>query len=215
MFKDETSGGTTDRHMFEDKTSAGKRLAERFVDHDLRPDTVFAVPTGGVAVAEPIADRFNADLGLLVAEPVRPPSEDIPLGAVTDTGSTWIDGRLVEAFDIDKEKLEVEKQRAFREARNKHETFDKIGSDPTPEGVVAIVDDGIVTGTTMKACTTAMAEVADTYTIAAAPVGAPDSVAELHAIADDVLVEEDPPSFKLLEQFYESFDPAVVPQWSE
>lgn len=199
--------------MFDDRTSAGKRLGKRLVDHDLRPDTVFAVPTGGVGVAKPIAERFDADLGLIVAEPIRPPSADVPLGAVTDTGTTWIDDQLVETFDVDEKRLEVEKQQAFREARDKHETFDEVDEDPTPEGIVAVVDEGIVTGTTMKACTAAMADVEDCYAVATAPVGAPDSVAELHAIADEVVVEETPPSFKLLERFYKKFDQPVVSGW--
>ncbi|ELZ36556.1 phosphoribosyltransferase [Halorubrum saccharovorum DSM 1137] len=197
--------------MFEDRTAAGARLSDRLAERDLRPDTVFAVPTGGAGVARPIAERFDADLGLIAAESIRPPSEDVPLGAVTDTGATWVDDRLVETFGVDEEKLEAEKHRAFREARNKHETFDEIDEDPTPEGVVVIVDDGIVTGTAMKACATAMSEVDSCYTVAVAPVGASESVVELHGVADEVVVETTAPSFELLDQFYETFDTSVIP----
>jgi predicted phosphoribosyltransferase len=199
--------------MYDDRTEAGRILGEQLVTHDVRPDVVLAVPSGGVPIARPICDRFGANLGLMVTEPIRAPSpHDLPIGAVTDTGAAWIDDRLVETFDIDEERLDVEKQRAFREARDKHVVYDEVDEDPTPEGTVVVVDDGIVTGRTMKACGSALEKVADCYAVVAAPVGPPDSVAELHHFTDEVVVTETPPDFRVLGQFYDAFERPTLPR---
>jgi predicted phosphoribosyltransferase len=201
--------------MYEDRTAAGRVLGEQLVANDVRPDVVLAVPPGGVNVGRSLCDRFDADLGLIVAEPIRTSeTHNLPIGAVTDTGVAWIDDDLVEAFGIDEEQLEVEKQRAFREARDKHEIYDTIGDDPTPSGTVAVVDEGLASDTTMKASVSAIAEVEGTYTVAGAPLGIPDVVAELHAVADEVVVDRAVPKSRAIGEFYEQFDRPAVPRTS-
>lgn len=198
--------------MYEDRTAAGRILAERLHEADLRPDVVLAVPAGGVNVARPVRERFDAALGLIVAEPIRTPATDgLPVGAATDTGVSWVDDRALAAFDVDETKLEVEKQRAFREARDKHELYAAVDEDPTPEGTVVVVDEGLLSETEMHACVAALDGVAGCHTVVAAPVGLPSVVARLHAVADDVVVDETPPAFEALGGFYENLDRAVVP----
>lgn len=192
--------------MYENRTAAGRLLGEQLLDHGVRPDIVLAIPSGGIAVARPIADRFDAELGVMAAESIRADARDFPIGAVTDTGETWIDDRLVDAFGIDDEQLDVEKQRAFREARNKHETYDEIHDDPTPAGTVVVVDEGVVSGTATKACLSAMNKVEDCYAVAAAPVGPPGTAAELHALADEVVIARTPATDRVIGPFYEDFE---------
>lgn len=193
--------------MYEDRTAAGRLLGEQLLDHGVRPDVVLAVPSGGITVARPITERFDADLGVMAVESIRPTAaDDYPVGAVTDTGETWLDESLVGAFGVDDSQLDVEKQRAFREARNKHETYADVHDDPTPEGTVAIVDDGVVTGTTMNACASAMGKVDDCRVVAAAPIAPPETAAELHDLADDVVVAATTTTDRFLGQFYENFE---------
>lgn len=193
--------------MYEDRTAAGRLLGEQLVGRDVRPDVVLAVPPGGVSVARPICDRFDADLGVMVAEPIQRLSpQDLPVGAVTDTGVTWVDEGVLEAFDIEPTRLEVEKQRAFRDARDKHEVYAEVDSNPTPAGTVAIVDEGLVDAIPMNACLSAIGQVADCDPVAAAPVGLPGVVAGLHALADEVVVAETVSVASLYENVYATFD---------
>lgn len=196
--------------MYEDRTTAGTLLTERLLDRDINPDVVLAVPPGGVNAARPIVDRFDATLGLLVSEPIRSPTEGHPVGAITDTGVMWVDDRLVRAFDIGEEKLEIETQRAFREARNKHEVYDSIDEDPTPTGVVAIVDDGIVNTMTVRATVSAIDQVPEALSVVAAPVGTPDAVTEARAAADEAVVPQTVQDSKLFNELYDHFDRPVV-----
>ncbi|MFT4946816.1 MAG: putative phosphoribosyl transferase [Natronomonas sp.] len=199
--------------MYDNRTTAGRVLKEQLLGRDVRPDVVLAVPPGGINVARPICDTFDADLGLIVSEPIRMPStRNHPIGAVTDTGIPWIDEALVDAFEVDEEKLDVEKQQAFREARNKHEVYAEVVGDPTPAGTVAIVDEGLGSTMRMRANLAAIDSLEETYTVAAAPVGMPDDIAALHSLADDVVVDEAKSDGEILDQFYDDFDRGVLPQ---
>lgn len=193
--------------MYEDRTAAGRILAEQLLDNDVRPDVVLAASTGGLHVAEPVCERFDADRGLMVSEPIRTAAtKQLPIGAVTDTGVAWVDHELVESFAMDEEKLEVEKQRAFREARDKHQLYEDVVDDPTPAGTVAIVDEGLTNSVTLRACAWAMAQVDAAYSVLAAPVGTPDDVAAMHTLADEVVVDERAPGSRLLDDLYETFE---------
>lgn len=190
--------------MYEDRTAAGRALGERLADRELQPDVVLAVPEGGVRVATPVADRFDATLGVMATESVHASDDAPPIGAVTDTGHVWVDDRLVEAFEMDDGRLDTETQRAFREART--DRPDDVGAAPTPEGTVTLVDDGLVNGTAMKACASALSRVETCDVVTATPVAPPEAVGKLHAVADAVVVPETAPANALLEQFYADGD---------
>lgn len=198
--------------MYEDRATAGTILGQQFVGRGVRPDVVLAVPPGGINVARPVADRFDAELGLLAAEPVRTPStRHGPIGAVTDTGVAWVDDDLVAAFGVDREELDEEKQRAFRDARHKHDVYADAVDDPAPTGTVAVVDDGIFSTVELKASLSAIGQLDDSRAVVATPVGVPGDVAELHAFADEVVVDETTPESGIRNQFYDSFDRMVFP----
>jgi predicted phosphoribosyltransferase len=198
--------------MYEDRKTAGRILCEQLRSRNLSPDVVLAVPPGGVNVAHPIREHFDADLGLIVSEPIRPPSSpDMPVGAVADTGVSWIDETLVSAFGVDSEKLDIEKQRAFRDARNKHEVYDELAGEPTPEGTVAIIEEGIVNEMTTKASLSAINQVDGCRSVAAAPMAVPHAAADVCSHADEVVVDETLSDSRVLEQFYEHFGGAVAP----
>lgn len=201
--------------MYDDRVSAGEQLGERLADGSVRPDVVFAVPPGGVRVAEPICERFGADLGLLVAKPIRTPSTaSLPVGAVTDTGTSWLDEDRIAAFDLNRAKLEAEQKEAFREARSKHGTYDAVGTAPTPEGTVTLVTEGITSDIRLKACASALGQVEGCYAVAAAPFGIPDAIAELETVADEVVVNETVSESRVHGAFYDCFDTPIVPEYS-
>ena len=185
--------------MYEDRVTAGRRLGEELAGQYIRPDVVFAIPAGGINVARPICERFDAELIRTSA------TDDLPVAAVTDTGVTWVDERAVEAFDVDDEAFAAEKQRAFRDARTKREQYEAEVGDPSPSGTVAIVGDGVIDGMRMNACVSAVSQVDDASAVAAAPIGTTDAAAALRAECDEVVFNRTVSGSEVLGRYYEAF----------
>src|SRR5262249_24519603 len=77
---------------------------------------------------------------------------------------------------------------------------------PLSDRVVVIVDDGFATGSTARAaCLVARAQGAATVGLAA-PIGSPDTIAELRNYADDVVCPGAPTYFSAVGQGYDNFD---------
>jgi predicted phosphoribosyltransferase len=70
---------------------------------------------------------------------------------------------------------------------------------------VILVDDGLATGSTMRAALSALRLQRPARLIAAVPVGAPQSCAEFKSDADEVICAETPSPFYAVGQWYEDF----------
>jgi predicted phosphoribosyltransferase len=71
---------------------------------------------------------------------------------------------------------------------------------------VVVVDDGVATGSTVKACLERLRNANIGRIVLAVPVGPPDTVRELRGMADEVVCLETPSGFMGVGQFYERFD---------
>jgi predicted phosphoribosyltransferase len=70
---------------------------------------------------------------------------------------------------------------------------------------VILVDDGLATGSTMRAAIAAVRAFHPAEVVVAVPVGAADSVTELEALAEDVVCLATPEPFGAIGAFYEDF----------
>jgi predicted phosphoribosyltransferase len=89
------------------------------------------------------------------------------------------------------------RERAYREGR---EALDVRGK------VVLLVDDGLATGSTMKAAVQAVRQRGPARIVVAVPVGAPGSCAEMQELADEVVCARTPEDFAAVGQFYADFE---------
>lgn len=193
--------------MYEDRATAGRRLGEELAGQHVCPDVVLAIPAGGINVARPVCERFDADLGLIASETIRTSSTDgLPIAAVTDAGVAWVDENAVDAFDVDDETLAAERRRAFRDARDKRELYEDAVGDPTPRGTVAVVGDGVIDSLRMNACVSAIGRIDDADAVAAAPIGTADAAATLQATCDEVVFNRTVADGDVLSRYYGASD---------
>jgi predicted phosphoribosyltransferase len=194
-------------HRFIDRTDAGEQLGDALRARDLDVDIVLAIPRGGLPVGRAVADALGVPLDIVVASKIGAPGNpEYAIGAVASDGSVWRNNRAVAGTGADEAYFERERTKEAEYAREKADRYRGAGSGPDLTGkTVAVVDDGVATGSTVRACLR-MLETTDTRRVVlAVPVGPPDTVDELRSLADEVVCLETPSDFRGVGQFYDRF----------
>lgn len=193
--------------MFTDRADAGEQLAKLVDQHDIEADIVLGIPRGALPVARPVADRLDVPLDIIVASKIgAPQNSELAIGAVASDGSVWRNEDLIEQLGVSEAYIEREAESEGEYAREKVERY-RSGREPldlTGKRVI-IVDDGIATGATARGCLKQVHDAGAERIVLAVPVGSPDTIEELRAEGEDVLVVESPPHFRAVGQFYETF----------
>ena len=193
---------------FRNRHEAGRRLA-RLAAGYAGPDTVvLGLPRGGVPVAYEVATAMNAPLDVFVARKLGAPMQpEFAVGAIAPGGVRVLDERALRSLGIahgDIDRIEGE-ERAEMERR----LLTYRGSPKPPDvagKTVILVDDGLATGATARAAVRSLRQQGPLQIVLAIPVGAPDSVEQLRAEADEVLVVETPEPFQAVGAWYDEFD---------
>ncbi|MFC6975521.1 phosphoribosyltransferase [Halomicroarcula sp. GCM10025709] len=193
--------------MFTNRTSAGERLADELRRQELGADLVLAIPRGGLPVGRPVADALGVPLDVVVAKKIGAPGNpELAVAAVADDGTLWRNESLIGALDLTEEYVAAERERERVAAKEK---FDRYRADRPPLDLtgtrVVIVDDGLATGATMRACLRRVVDGGAGSVVVAVPVGSPDTVAALESVADAVVALEQPPGFRAVGQYYRDF----------
>lgn len=193
--------------MFTDRTEAGDQLAAELQRQGVDADIVLAIPRGGLPVARPVADALGVPLDVVVARKIGAPGNpELAVGAVADDGTFWRNDSLIGSLDLTTEYLEDSREHEQKAAKQK---FDRYRGDRPPLDLtgkrVVIVDDGLATGATMRACVERVAESGSLSIVVAVPVGAPDSVDSISRDVDEVIALEQPRMFGAVGHFYRDF----------
>ena len=158
---------------FADRVDAGKRLASALADFAGKNGLVLAIPRGGVVVGYEIAKAFNLPLDVIIPRKIgAPDNPELAVGAMTEDGTTILDDNLITYMGVTQDYIREESERQKQEIKRRLKLYRQDTPYPNLKGLdVIIVDDGIATGSTMKA---ALASVknrdASTVTVAI-PVG--------------------------------------------
>lgn len=192
---------------FADRTEAGQRLAEalaRFRDRDV---VVLGLPRGGVPVGYQVAVALGAPLDALVVRKLGVPSQpELAFGAIGEGGVLVLNDDVLRRVGVSPEDMAAveEAQRAELQRRVDRYRGGRPGLDPRGR-IALIVDDGFATGATARAAAlVARAHGADTVVLAA-PIGAPDTLASLAAVADEVVCLNAARDFTAVGQGYDDF----------
>jgi len=193
--------------MFRDRTAAGERLADALEEGDVAADIVLAIPRGGLPLGRAVADRLDAPLDVVVASKIGAPrNEEYAVGAVAEDGAAWLNEDALNRLSVSDGYLAREREREREIAAEKAATY-RDGGRPDLSGKrVVVVDDGVATGATMRACLGLVRDENPESVVAAVPVGPPDTLDDLAALADEVVAVERPGNFRAVGAHYRRFD---------
>ena len=151
---------------------------------------------------------LDVPLDIVVASKIGAPGNpELAIGAVASDGSVWRNEDAFRGTRSTEEYFEQEREREAENARQKAERYRGEAAGPDLTGkTVAVVDDGVATGSTVRACLQTLREIDADRIVLAVPVGPPDTIHELQELADEVVCLETPSSFMGVGQFYERFD---------
>jgi putative phosphoribosyl transferase len=193
--------------VFSDRREAGRALAERLELFRVERPVVLALPRGGVPVAAEVARALDAPLDVVVVRKLGVPFQpELGMGAVGEGGARVVNREIVRAAEVSGSQLaaietreRAEVARRARRYRGDHEMT------PLERRVVILVDDGIATGATVHAAIEIVRAQGAGRVVVAVPVAPPEAVAELRAVADDVVVLEMPEPFLGVGRWYDDF----------
>jgi predicted phosphoribosyltransferase len=193
--------------IFTDRHDAGAQLAAVLAAREYDAPVVLAIPRGGVPVGAPIAEALHAPLDVIVARKLGAPwSPEYGIGAVTADGERWLDDSAIAMLRISPEYLATESRVQMAEAARREGRF-RGGRPPADVSAhtVILVDDGLATGSTMRAALRSVRRRAPKRVVIAVPVGARDTVRALEREADAVICLQQPEPFEAVGLHYRRF----------
>jgi putative phosphoribosyl transferase len=194
--------------IFANRTEAGQKLALRlkqYADHDYV--IVLGAPRGGVPIAFEVATALRAPLDVFMLRKLGVPGrEEFAFGAIASGGVRIVDRDTVEALGISRadiervtgtEEQELERrERAYRGGRPPLHVMGRI---------VILVDDGIATGSSMRAAILALRQMKPSRVVIAVPVAPAATCKRLQSEVDELVCLEMPEPFYGVGQFYDDF----------
>ena len=192
---------------FTDRVDAGKRLASALKDFSGKHGIVLAIPRGGVVVGFEIAKALSLPLDIIIPRKIgAPENPELAIGAVAEDGTAILDNQLIKYLGVSNEYIEIETKRQKHEIGRRLKLYRQDSSYPTLKGLdVIVVDDGIATGSTMKAALASVKNRGASSVTVAVPVGPPSTIEELGKIADRVICLYMPEYFQAIGEFYSDF----------
>lgn len=178
------------------------------VDYAGRSDVlVLALPRGGVSVGYEVARALNVRLDIfMVCKLGVPGAAEFAMGALATGGVRVLDDRLMQTLAVPEKyiraitargKLELERrERLYRGGRPLHAISDQTA---------ILVDDGMATGSTMRAATKALCLHRPSKVVVAVPVAPTSACESLRAFADEVICVAQPEPFQSVGEWYEDF----------
>ncbi|MCW4004760.1 MAG: phosphoribosyltransferase [Candidatus Bathyarchaeota archaeon] len=192
---------------FSDRVDAGKRLALELRDFAGKNGIVLAIPRGGVVVGYEIANALSLPLDVIIPHKLGAPyNPELAIGAITEDGTTFLDDNLIAYMNVSQEYIKQESERQKKEIQRRLKLYRQDAPYPNLTGLrVILVDDGIATGSTMKAALASVRNKGAASITVAIPVGPPSTIKELKNQADRVICPYTPEYFQAIGQFYDDF----------
>jgi len=194
------------RLPFRDRSQAGRALADQLEHYRGRPNLlVLALPRGGVPVGFEVAHALQAPLDVFVVRKLGfPGHEEYAMGAIASGGV-----RVMNPFPgatASPEEVAAVVEREQAELVRRERLYRGNGPAVTLRGRdVIVVDDGLATGSTMRAAVLAIRQQHPARVVVAVPVGAEDTCEQLRTEADEVVCVETPRPFRAVGLWYRDF----------
>ena len=193
---------------FADRYEAGRRLAAALGAYGGRTDVlVVALPRGGVPVGYEVARALGAPLDLMQVRKLGVPGhEELAMGAIASGGVRIVSESVVEALHIPERVIATVAAAEAQELERRERIYREGRRFPDVAGkTVILVDDGLATGSTMRAATAALRSLGAGRLVAAVPVAPPESCEALRDVVDEVVCAYTPRDFVAVGEWYENF----------
>ena len=194
---------------FQDRVQAGRLLAKALERYKDDPDVlVLALPRGGVPVAYEVAKVLTAPLDVFIVRKLGVPGhEELAMGAIASGGIRALNTSVIRQLNIPQSAIDAV---AAREADEvcRREALYRGGKSPLKieNRTIILVDDGLATGSSMKAAVAALRQQHPAKIIVAVPTAPSETCDELKREADEVICAATPAPFYAVGQWYENFD---------
>jgi predicted phosphoribosyltransferase len=194
--------------IFPNRRDAGRYLASKLAAYADRPNVVvLALPRGGVPVAFEVAQALHAPLDVFLVRKLGVPGhEELAMGAIASWGARVLNDDVVRALRIPRHVIEMVAARERRELDRQERKYRAGRPAPNVVGqTIILVDDGLATGSTMRAAIAALRQREPARIVVAVPVGAPETCAEFQQEADEAICAVSPEPFYAVGAWYQDF----------
>lgn len=194
--------------VFRDRADAGHHLADELRRYAGRPDViVLALPRGGVPVAYEVARILRVPLDVFLVRKLGVPGhEELAMGALATGGVRVLNDDVVESLGVSRRQIETVTDYERRELERREREY-RHGRPPlSVEGkTVILIDDGLATGSSMRAAAAALRQARPARIVVAVPTAAVETCEELRSEVDEVICATTPEPFRAVGCWYRDF----------
>ncbi len=194
--------------LYRDRLEAGRILATKLTAYADRKDVVvLALPRGGVPVAFEVAKALQAPLDVFVVRKLGVPGhEELAMGAIATGGMYVVNEHVVHMLAIPDSVIEEVAEREQKELERREQLYrDDLPPPDVRDRTIILVDDGLATGSTMRAAIAVLRKQHPAHIIVAVPVAAPVVRDEFKAEVDEIVCASTPEPFFGVGYWYEDF----------
>ncbi len=194
--------------MFRNREEAGRILADELSRYHNDPTAlILALPRGGVVVGYQLSLALHIPLDVFITRKIGAPGNpEYAIGAVTETGSHYLNQEAISSFDISRHELDRLIHVQVQEIARRKDLYRQGRPLTRLTGrTLLLVDDGIATGSTFMASALAIRSLQPRHLVGVIPVGPPSTIREVRAHVDELVVLMTPDPFYSVGNFFTDF----------
>lgn len=194
--------------MFHDRRDAGLTLARALTRYAGRADVIaLGLPRGGVPVAFAAATELAIEMDVFIVRKLGAPGqEELAMGAVASGGVRVLNRGVIRSLRVSDQVIAATVERELAEIARREMLYRGHRPYPAMHGrTVILIDDGLATGSTMRAAAIAVRQLGPAAIVIAVPVAAPETCRRMQQEADTVICLETPQQFDAVGLWYHDF----------